>query len=74
MPLVIILVGGDDNFIASTHPAERTSSRIPFFFPGIVSHSPGENGADGAEHGSKLARWPGLDLLIAEVSVRTGEA
>jgi hypothetical protein len=59
--------------MASNQAHERTSSSIPNFFLGIFRNKFGEKVVAGGEYGNRLEGTPSLDLVIGEVSVRTGE-
>jgi hypothetical protein len=55
--------------MASNQAHERTSSSIPNFFLGMFRNKFGEK----VVAGNRLEGTPSLDLVIGEVSVRTGE-
>lgn len=65
--------GGDEDFIESSQPLDRTSSSFPGFFLGTVGPLVENDGPD-CEQGKRLEWIPSLDLFMDEGSVRMGEA
>jgi hypothetical protein len=62
---------GEDDLIASSQPLERTSSRIPTFFFGIVKDGPCRKVEVAVGEHDRLedVPAPSLDLVLVKVAV-----